>query len=227
MSLLNETENKSIKCVLFDLDGTLLDTSYDFAYALKKTCQRFGRPPIAYDVVRASVSQGGLALTQLAFGDLQGEELEQKRQYFLDVYFQNIALHTQLFPGLEMALETLADKEIPWGIVTNKPEWLTERLLSYFEFPSAPKSVICGDTLEVRKPNPEPMWLAAKECGIAPENCLYLGDHPRDIEAGMNARMQTGAALFGYLPKNATEKDWPANYFFHTPAEISDFLVKL
>ncbi|WP_130537336.1 HAD family hydrolase [Thiomicrorhabdus indica] len=218
---------KPIECVLFDLDGTLLDTSYDFAYALKKTCEAFNRPVVDYSTIRNTVSQGGLAVTQLAFADLTGDALEEKRQFFLEVYFNHIALHTDLFPGLHSGLEYLAENEIPWGIVTNKPTWLTKKLLESFVFPSEPYTVICGDTLKVRKPDPEPMLLAAKQCGVDPEHCLYLGDHPRDIEAGKNANMQTGSAFFGYLPKTASASDWNADYDFHTPYEISEFIQTL
>lgn len=217
----------SIKCVLFDLDGTLLDTSYDFAFALNKTLKDFEQPGLRYQDIRKVVSQGGLAMTQLGFPALTGQELEEKRQHFLSVYFENIAHHTQIFPGLQQGLQALADKNIPWGIVTNKPGWLTEKLLEHITFPSAPLSVIAGDTLEVRKPNPKPMNLAAKECGVKPEECIYFGDHPRDIEAGINAQMKTGAALFGYLPESASDDAWPADYFFETPIEISQFIQKL
>lgn len=217
----------AIECVLFDLDGTLLDTSYDFAYALNQTLKDFDEPGIRYQDIRNIVSQGGLAMTQLAFPDLSGEALEEKRQHFLQVYFDNIAQHTQIFPGLESGLASLADKQIPWGIVTNKPGWLTEKLLEHIQFPSVPLTVVSGDTLSVRKPNPEPMFLAAKECGVNAKNCLYLGDHPRDIEAGINAGMRTGAALFGYLPPQASNQDWPADHFFETPIEISQFIQQL
>ncbi|MBN2864467.1 MAG: HAD-IA family hydrolase [Thiotrichales bacterium] len=217
----------TIKCVLFDLDGTLLDTSLDFSFALNRTLKDFNQPTLRYQDIRKVVSQGGLAMTQLGFPDLSGEALEAKRQYFLNIYFENIANHTQIFPGLESGLQTLADKNIPWGIVTNKPAALTTKLLEFIEFPSTPLSVISGDTLAVRKPNPEPMFLAAKECGVAPSECLYLGDHPRDIEAGINAGMKTGAALFGYLPEHASNDAWPANYFFDTPIEISHFIENL
>ncbi|WP_373017277.1 HAD family hydrolase [Thiomicrorhabdus sp.] len=215
------------ECILFDLDGTLLDTSYDFAYALNRTLSDFGRPQLRYQDIRKTVSQGGLAMTKLAFPELEGDELEQKRQHFLEIYHDNIANHTQLFPGLMPGLKFLAEHNIPWGIVTNKPGWLTEKLLSNFSFPSTPLTVISGDTLEVRKPHPEPMYLAAEQCGVAPENCLYLGDHPRDIEAGINAGMKTGAALFGYLPESADDNSWPADYFFATPYEISQFLQNM
>ena len=217
----------NIKCVLFDLDGTLLDTSLDFAYALNRTLKDFDQPTLRYQEVRKVVSQGGLAMTQLGFPNLSGDALEAKRVHFLKVYFENIAHHTQIFPGLEGGLQHLADNHIPWGIVTNKPGWLTEKLLEFIPFPSPPLTVISGDTLEVRKPHPEPMFLAAKECGIEPSECLYLGDHPRDIKAGLNAGMKTGAALFGYLPEQASNEAWPADYFFDTPIEISQFIKTL
>ena len=217
----------SIQCVLFDLDGTLLDTSYDFTYALNRVCDEYHQPRQTYQDIRKVVSQGGLAMTKLAFPELEGDALETRRQRFLEIYFENIHLHTQLFPGLLAGMQALAEQQIPWGIVTNKPTWLTEKLLASFAFPSPPLTLICGDTLEVRKPDPEPMWLAAKECGIEPENCLYIGDHPRDIEAGIKANMKTAAALFGYLPENAGDNDWPADYHFATPYEISTFIQQL
>ncbi|MDG4812724.1 HAD-IA family hydrolase [Hydrogenovibrio sp. 3SP14C1] len=214
----------SIQCILFDLDGTLLDTSYDFAYALNQTCRHYGQQPLHYQDIRKTVSQGGLAMTQLAFPGLAGEELEARRQYFLDVYFKNIDHHTRVFPGLAAGLAEISNKNLSWGIVTNKPGWLTEKLLENLSFPSEPLSVISGDTLSVRKPHPEPLLLAAEQCGVKPENCIYIGDHPRDIEAGINAGMQTGAAMFGYLPEAAQESAWPANFFFETPIEITHFI---
>ncbi|MDX1353388.1 MAG: HAD-IA family hydrolase [Thiomicrorhabdus sp.] len=217
----------SIKCVLFDLDGTLLDTSYDFAHALKLTCQEYQQPVLNYQDIRSTVSKGGLAMTQLAFPDLHGEELEARRQTFLAHYMDSINHHTQVFAGLNSGIENLAKNNIPWGIVTNKPTYLTEELLKNYQFASQPLSIVCGDTLKVRKPHPEPMLLAAEQCGVKPEECLYIGDHPRDIEAGINSGMKTGAALYGYLPIEATAKDWPADYFFHTPYEVSQFIEKL
>lgn len=220
----------TIECVLFDLDGTLLDTSYDFTYALNATCRHFGQAEIPYQEVRKVVSQGGMAMTQLAFPELSGDALEEKRSFFLKIYNDHIAEHTQLFPGLRLGMDFLAENKIPWGIVTNKPEWLTHKLLELIQFPSQPNALVCGDTLSTRKPTPEPMWLAAEQCGVVPEACVYLGDHPRDIEAGINARMKTGAALYGYLPENSLIKgkqDWPADYFFNTPIEISHFISKL
>lgn len=217
----------SINCILFDLDGTLLDTSYDFAYALNQVCHHYNQPEIPFSTLRQIVSQGGLAMTQLAFPQLSGEELEQKRQFFLKCYHDNINHHTRTFPGLDSGLTHLAETNFPWGIVTNKPGWLTERLLSDIQFPSQPKSIVSGDTLSVRKPHPQPLWLAAEQCGIEPSQCLYIGDHPRDIEAGKNAGMKTAAALFGYIPENTKTNDWQADYVFSTPIEISHFIRDL
>lgn len=217
----------SINCILFDLDGTLLDTSYDFAYALNQTCQHFNQPSIPYATLRQTVSQGGLAMTQLAFPQFSGEALEEKRQFFLTCYYDNIDQHTRVFAGLETGLAELAATDFSWGIVTNKPGWLTERLLSKIPFASPPKSIISGDTLEVRKPHPQPLWLAAEQCGVESKNCLYIGDHPRDIEAGKNANMKTAAALYGYIPTASSSDDWQADYVFSTPIEISHFIKDL
>ncbi len=230
------SHSNPIQCVLFDLDGTLLDTSYDFAYALNLTCQQFNAPPVIYNTLRGIVSEGGQAMIEMAFPDLASKqaqdpevatELAQRKEVFLQHYFDNIARHTSLFPGLEAGMQALADSKLPWGIITNKPTWLTTALLKQLTLPSPPLSVICGDTLPERKPNPAPMLLAAKECNVLPENCLYLGDHARDIEAGKNANMQTGAALFGYLPPGTSNKGWQADLCFSTPFEISQYLIQL
>jgi len=216
--------NRLFDCVLFDLDGTLLDTSYDFSYALNLLCDQHQITAPSYDLVRNTVSQGGAAVTALAFDPEKHPDFEAKRQAFLGLYKQHINLHTHIFPGLEAGLIHLAASNIPWGIVTNKPQGLTEHLLSHFSFPSPPKTVICGDTLAVKKPHPKPMLLAASECATAPERCLYLGDHPRDIEAGINAGMQTGAVLFGYMPPEKMTNLAQADFIFRTPYDITNFL---
>jgi len=224
--------NKTIQCILFDLDGTLLDTSMDFAYALNQVLIRHQRSPLPYAKIREMVSSGGLALTKLGFPDLREADLLARRDEFIECYQQNIVHHTQLFPTLGAGLGILEAKKIPWGIVTNKPTHLTnallERLNPLLANPFKPHALVCGDTLPVRKPDPAPMHLAAEQCGVTPQHCLYLGDHPRDIEAGINAGMQTGAALFGFIPTenqfpNAMQTLQKADFQFHTPYEITQF----
>ncbi len=209
-----------IQCVLFDLDGTLLDTSYDFAWALNTLRKEEGLPPVPYWQIRQTISQGGKAVVQLGFPEADETTLEALRQRFLKLYFEHIAVHTRLFPTLDQSIETLVHKGIPWGIVTNKPEWLTHQLLAQITLPATPQALVCGDTLSVRKPHAEPMLLAAEMCATAPERCLYIGDHPRDIEAPRNANMLAGAALYGYLPEGEEPLNWPAHYFYQTPVEI-------
>ncbi len=216
----------NIKCVLFDLDGTLLDTSHDFAYALSKTCHKFKQPEVNYQQLRAVISEGGKAMIKLAFPQANDQELEIRKEYFLQIYSENIAKHTVIFKGLETGLQTLADKKIPWAIVTNKPAWLTNNLISHQQFPSAPVAVISGDTAKKNKPHPAPLLMAAKACKVKAENCIYLGDHPRDIQAGKNAKMITGSALFGFVPKNILT-NCQADYEFNTADEMAYFLQEI
>ncbi len=219
--------NRPIECVLFDLDGTLLDTSYDFAWALNTLRAEEGLPPVPYWRIRQTISQGGRAVVQLGFPDAEGDALETLRQRFLKLYHDHIAVHTTLFPTLDRSIALLAEKDLAWGIVTNKPEWLTHRLLENISFSHPPQALVCGDTLPVRKPHAEPMRLAAEQCGVPAENCLYIGDHPRDIEAPLNAGMLSGAALYGYLPSNEDPMRWPAHFFYQTPADILRHLEQL
>jgi len=216
-----------IQCILFDLDGTLLDTSHDFYYALNQTCAKFNVPNVDYQQLRPIISDGGQAMVSLAFPETSSSELAERKAFFLANYADNIAKHTQLFTGLESGMQAIADKEIAWGIVTNKPEWLTQRLMQQIVFPSEPCAVISGDSLAESKPHPAPLLLAAKNCGVKPENCLFLGDHSRDILAGKNANMQTGVALFGFIPTTDKPQDWQADYNFTTPESISKFLKDL
>lgn len=220
----------TIQCILFDLDGTLLDTALDFAYALERTCQQFTAAPVDYPSLRAIVSDGSEAMVKLAFPSVSPDEFALRQAAFLNHYAENIAHHSQLFVGLELGLQHLAEQNIPWGIVTNKPGWLTQALMQKLTFPSAPKSVISGDSLAQQKPQPEPLWLAAEQCGINPQHCLYIGDHPRDLAAGKNAGMATGLARYGYLPLNpaaTANTEWQADYNFNTPKDLSNFITTL
>ena len=218
---------REFDCVLFDLDGTLLDTSYDFAWALNTLQKEEGVPLTPYWRIRQTISSGGRAVVQLGFPDADEATIEALRERFLTLYHANISVHTALFPGLDKVLGHLQARQIPWGIVTNKPAWLTDTLLSKLHLPHAPHTVVAGDTLPVRKPHPEPMWLAAERCGVAPERCLYIGDHPRDIEAPQRAGMKSGAALYGFLPLDAAPDSWAADYWYHAPADILHHLQKV
>ena len=216
----------SIRAVLFDLDGTLLDTAPDLAAALNHVLQQNGRAPLAYETIRRVVSHGGRALIELGFGP-QSEvpEFEQRRQQLLDYYLQNICHQTRLFAGMPDILDELEKRNIAWGIVTNKPGWLTTPLLRKLELLERPACVISGDTLPERKPHPAPLLHASTLLGTEPHNCVYIGDAERDIQAGRNAGMKTVVALFGYLPETDRPESWGADALINAPGDILDFLT--
>ncbi|WP_236725704.1 HAD family hydrolase [Candidatus Reidiella endopervernicosa] len=209
-----------IKTVLFDLDGTLLDTAPDLAFALNETLKAAGHAPLPYETIRPVVSHGGAALIELGFEiDASHPDFENHRQYLLDTYRDNIALHTRPFEGIETLLETIERRGCNWGVVTNKPAWLTDPLLKQLDLYERAATVISGDTLDQRKPHPAPMLHACSEAGSGAEACLYIGDAERDIEAGRNAGMQTLVALFGYIGNEETPERWGADGMINDPLE--------
>ncbi len=217
--------SKTIRAVLFDLDGTLLDTAPDLANALNYVLEQNGRTPLPYETIRQVVSHGGRALIELGFGtESEVAEFEQLRLQLLDYYKANICTQTQLFPGMSEILDTLEKRGTAWGIVTNKPGWLTDPLLLKTQLLNKAGCVVSGDTLAECKPHPAPLLHASTLLGIDPQDCLYVGDAQRDIEAGRNAGMKTLAALFGYLLENDQPETWGADALIQTPAEILNWL---
>ncbi len=214
-----------IRAVLFDLDGTLLDTAPDLAKALNHVLLHNGRQPLPYENIRRVVSHGGRALIELGFGfESEVADFEQLRQQLLAYYKENICVHTQLFSGMPEVLDALEKHAITWGIVTNKPGWLTNPLLRELDLFHRAACVVSGDTLPERKPHPAPLLYACTLIGAEPNTCLYVGDAERDIEAGRNAQMQTMAALFGYLLENDQPETWGADTLIKAPSEILDWL---
>jgi len=199
--------------VLFDLDGTLLDTAADFHACLNILRKRHRLPELAFEEIRPHVSNGARAMIEAAFGQtpLAGAQLSLASE-FLDLYESNLAGHSRLFPGLEESLAWLDSVEVPWGIVTNKPVRFTAPLMRALDLSDRCAVVICPDDVRERKPHPEALELAARRLGIAPAKSAYVGDHRRDIEAGQRAGMTTIAAGWGYVPSPATVHDWRADY---------------
>ena len=214
-----------IRTVLFDLDGTLLDTAPDLAYALNETLREFGQAPLPYETIRPVVSHGGVALIKLGFGlGPEHEGYQPRREYLLDIYRKNIARETRPFAGMSDVLDTLERQGLNWGVVTNKPAWLTEPLLQELGLFERAATVVSGDTLNERKPHPAPMLLACERAGSQAHECLYVGDAKRDIEAGHNAGMATLVALFGYIGDGDDPHTWGADALVDTPQEILDWL---
>ena len=211
--------------VLFDLDGTLLDTAPDLAAALNATLQLNGRDALPFEHIRPVVSHGGRALIERGFGiDPQHPDFEPLRKQLLDLYQANLAVHTTLFPGMAQVLDELEQRDIRWGVVTNKPGWLTDPLMDALELTPRAACVVSGDTLPERKPHPAPLLHACELAGCQPQQAIYVGDAERDIEAGRNAGMRTLAALFGYLMEHDRPENWGADALIQQPADILEYI---
>lgn len=210
-----------IKAALFDLDGTFIDTAPDMGGALNNLLVEEGLPPLPLESIRPYVSQGGLVLTQLGFAEhVDATEIESLRLRYLQHYRDIVADNSRLFNGFEAIFEWLQQKQINWGIVTNKPEWLTTPLLEQLGIDSP--VVICGDTLQYRKPHPLPLQVAAERLGLECRHCIYVGDDERDVVSGKAAGMKTLVAAYGYLEPEADITGWNADGIIHQPVDLID-----
>jgi 2-phosphoglycolate phosphatase len=219
---------RTIRTVLFDLDGTLLDTAPDLADALNALLAEHHRPPRAFEQIRGVVSHGGIALIRLGFElDESHPDFQTLRQRLLALYRDNLSRKTRPFPGMDEVLDQLETQGYNWGVVTNKPGWLTNPLLKDLGLFSRAACVVSGDTLATRKPHPAPMLFACEQAGSTPEQCVYVGDAERDIEAGRNARMHTLVALFGYLQAHDRPQEWNADGMIQVPSDLLAWLTQL
>lgn len=216
-----------INTVLFDLDGTLIDTAPDMAAALDILCDEEQHERLPYNKVRPVVSNGSIALVQLAFGDnLDEADLERLKTRYLEIYQNHLAVHSQLFDEMDDLLQQLEQRNIKWGVVTNKPGWLTEPLMQSLNLHKRASCIVSADSTKNRKPHPEPMFYACKLANSQPEECVYVGDAKRDIEAGQNAGMQTIIAEYGYIENGENTDTWQADYSIKTPAQLLTLLLK-
>ena len=210
-----------IEAVLFDLDGTLVDTAPDMGAALNNLLIEENRQPLPLATIRPLVSQGGLVLTRLGFaGKVTDAEIEPLRQRYLQHYHAIVADESKLFDGYAEILDELESRSIRWGIVTNKPEWLTHPLLEQLDLALRTGTVIGGDTLEHRKPHPLPLQVAAKQLGVNCNNCVYVGDDERDIVAGKAANMKTLVAAYGYIEDATCIESWDADGVINQPQDL-------
>lgn len=211
----------SVHAVLFDLDGTLLDTADDLGNALNYVLKLKGLPTCTSEVYRCAASHGSKGLLELGFGDqMSNHDFEELKAIFLDHYESNICEATSLFPETEELLQKLNEQNIPWGVVTNKPGFLTDQLLPSFDIFKHSKINVSGDTLEKRKPHPEPLLHAANVISVEPRNVLYVGDAERDISAANAANMTSVIADYGYISENDTPENWQANLRINSALEL-------
>jgi len=214
-----------IKTVLFDLDGTLVDTAPDLGYALNLQRANHGLPPLADAVIRPQASHGARGLLGLGF-DLHPDDARfaHMREEFLQLYADNICRHSRPFPGILELLAELEARGLKWGVVTNKPAVFTEPLMSVLDLAERAACIVSGDTCPQSKPHPAPMLAAAELCGATPAQCLYLGDAERDIQAASAAAMPALVAAWGYLDAVDEPHTWGAHAQIRHPAETLDYL---
>ncbi len=218
---------KPIRAVMFDLDGTLLDTAPDFVVVVNQLLAEKNKPVMAAETIRAGVSNGSKALIKLAF-DIEetNEQFEPLRQRLLELYLAHIAVYTKPFPGISALLDKLADNNIAWGIATNKPATYTLPLMAALNIQPAPVSVICPDHVSRSKPDPESLFLAGKQLNCLPEEIIYIGDHKRDIDCGKGAGSITIAAAYGYVDEGDDPANWNADYCVNHADEIWPIVEK-
>ena len=215
----------AINTVLFDLDGTLIDTAPDMANALNLLLAEQDMAPLAFEHIRPVVSNGSVALVKLGFGaELDAQRLDYLKQRYLDIYQQHLCEDSRLFEGMAELLEHIENHDMRWGVVTNKPGWLTEPLMDMLALKQRASCIVSGDTTANRKPHPQPMYHACQCAGSQPGGCVYIGDARRDIEAGRNAGMQTVIALYGYIGDWENLDDWGADHRIDRALDMIDLL---
>ncbi|MBE0405664.1 HAD family hydrolase [Psychrobacter sp. AOP22-C1-22] len=225
-----------VKAVLFDLDGTLIDTAADFVRIIGNMSRENAWQAPLEDQIREQVSAGASAMVQLMLRhnnqlEVSEEALLEFRQQFLDDYEAEICVDSCVFDELETVLRSLEQQNVPWGIVTNKPRYLAELLLEKMQLDERCAVLVCPDDVSRPKPDPEPMYVALEKLAIprgAAESVIYIGDHIRDIEAGNAAGMITVLAAYGYIPPEDQKnlKKWGADYITETPQQLSKLLLK-
>ncbi len=215
-----------LEAVFFDLDGTLIDTAPDMVDTLQTLQHDHGVAPVAYELGRTYASNGAMGLLRLGFPDLDDDQRKAMLPEYLDRYAGTVTARSRLFAGLEALLAELDAARVPWGIVTNKPAYLTAPLLDALALANRAACAVSGDTLPVRKPDPGPLLHACELAGVDPAQAVYAGDSSRDIQAGTAAGMATVAAAYGYVVAGDDPADWGAEGIAADPEELARILRK-
>lgn len=215
-----------VQAMLFDMDGTLIDTAADFIYVLEQLCHENDRPAPNHTDIHQTVSNGAKALVQLAFGiESADPQCGMLRERLLEIYAEQIkSTRAVLYPGIRELLQYLQQSGISWGIVTNKPEAYSLTLLEQLKLDKLCDVLICPEHVRFTKPHPEPVLLALSKLKQSAARGVYVGDHPRDIESGRQAGIFTIAAAYGYLSIDPPVHTWGADMIVNSVAEITSWL---
>jgi len=215
-----------VEAVLFDLDGTFADTAPDLGEALNHVLSLRGVPALPLATIRLQASHGSRGLLKLALGiEPDAPDYDELRDAFLQHYESHICDRTKLFPGMAALIEELYQRDMPWGIVTNKPHRYTVPLMEKLGYAKRAACLVSGDTCEHAKPHPMPLLHAAALMGVNPSRCLYLGDDLRDMEAAQAAGMIGIVASYGYLDPASSTNAWPAAGSVQTPFALLRYLT--
>jgi phosphoglycolate phosphatase len=217
--------NSPLKAVLFDLDGTLIDSAPDLAAAANWLRAAHGLEELPYEMLRPMVGAGARGMVRAAFGVVPGDAgFENLRDRFLARYAEVLLEHTTVFGEMSSLLQRIEAHRLPWGVVTNKASRFTQPVLRGLGLDTRAAVVICGDTTPHSKPHPEPLLEAARRLGLAPAECAYVGDDERDVQAGKAAGMATLVAGWGYLGQDSPIEQWGADMVLKTPAELLNWM---
>jgi len=212
--------------VIFDLDGTLLDTQPDFSLVLNDLLNKHRLPPVNPGQLLQTISSGARAMLKLGFNlDDEDESLPELLAAFLDNYEAQLP-HTRasLYEDTDLLIAGLLELNVPWGIMTNKTRRFSAPLVGQFESFATCSSLVCPDDVSVGKPDPAGILAVCKALDVAPETAVYIGDHPRDIEAARNAGMPGIAVRWGYLPAQSTPEQWGACFIANSPRHLLQYL---
>jgi 2-phosphoglycolate phosphatase len=212
--------------VLFDLDGTLVDTAPDMVAVLQSLQEEHGLDPVGYQEGRSYVSNGAVGLLRLGFPDRDDAAIEILRLAFLERYADQLCVHSALFAGMETLVDRLDNDGLPWGVVTNKPQHLTDPLLVALGLNQRVACSVSGDTLPLRKPDPAPLHHACQLAALEAARTLYVGDSSRDIDAGRAAGMGTIAAAYGYIAPGDNSASWGADAIANDTQELAQIVLK-
>ena len=209
------------RCVLFDLDGTLVDTAPDLAYAANCVRDEAGLPPLPLERYRPVASAGARGLLKVGL-DLTPEhpDYPARRESFLRHYRTHLARESRLFPGMEPALAAFEGRALRWGVVTNKPQWLTDPLMQALGLDRRAAVVLGAMEGLLPKPAPDALLRACQQLGLAPGDCVYVGDDHRDVVAAQAAAMPAIVAAWGYLGDGAPIATWNADHVFQVPGDL-------
>ncbi|MGZ8189963.1 MAG: HAD family hydrolase [Methylococcaceae bacterium] len=215
-----------LSCVLFDLDGTLVDTAPDLITCLNKALSIHGVPTVAPELIKPFISLGAAPMIKASQRNPINDVLQAAiLETMLNLYQNNIAEHSIFFTGIEDTLATIEAHGLKWGVVTNKRERFTNPLMEALKLTDRAACIISGDTTANPKPHVEPMLAACKQAQVNPQECVYIGDASHDITAGKNAKMKTLAALYGYLKPNDNPETWGADALIESPEQLTSWIT--